>query len=173
MVLLGGLLLPGCASGPPIPGQTSSTLPIRATTTTESQDALLAGQVAAVWSEAMQKLVPLLEGMPPISSLQTPVAQLKEQYVQKMVALGRQIQALDPAQRQDIYDRLTDLLAGTANADWFLSYVRLYNQYAAGADQTSQDFAVLLSTFDTLTQYAFFDLLKAQAPEEAQRLGIQ
>ena len=51
--------------------------------------------------------------------------------------------------------------------------MRLYDQYAAGTDQTSQDFAVLLSTFNTLTQYAFFDVLKEQDPDEAQRLGIE
>jgi hypothetical protein len=171
MSLLGGLLLAGCAGELPIPGQTSSTL--AATSTTESQAVLLGNQVAATWSEAIQKLVPLLEGTPPIASLQAPVAQLKEEYVQKMVAFGRQIQALDQFQQQTAAERAADILAGTANTDWFLSYVRLYDQYTAGSDQTSQDFAVLLSTFDTLTEYAFFDQLKAQDPDEAQRLGIQ
>ena len=171
--LLGSLLLAGCAGELPVPGQTSSTSPAAATPATEAQADVLGKQVAATWEEAIQKLVPLLEGTPPIASLQAPVAQLKEEYVQKLVALGRQIQALDQSQRQNAYDRATDILASTANADWFQSYVRLYDQYAAGSDQTSQDFAVLLSTFNTLTQYAFFDVLKAQDPDEAQRLGIQ
>jgi hypothetical protein len=168
-----GLLLSGCAGELPVPGQTSSTAAIATTATTETQANQLGRQVAATWSEAIQKLIPLLEGTPPIASLQAPVGSLKEDYVQKMVALGRQIAALDQSQRQAAYDRTTDVLDGTANSDWFNSYVRLYDQYAAGTDQTSQNFAVLLSTFNTLTQYAFFDLLKAQDPEEARRLGIQ
>ena len=171
--LSAGLLLAGCAGELPIPGQTSSTAAGATTATTEAQAVQLGKQVAATWSEAIQKLVPLLEGTPPIASLQAPVAQLKEDYVQKMVTLGRQIAALDESQRQTAYARTTDILDSTANSDWFQSYMRLYDQYAAGSDQTSQDFAVLLSTFNTLTQYAFFDVLKEQDPDEAQRLGIE
>lgn len=173
LALSAGLLLAGCAGELPVPGKTSATSTVAPTATTEAQAVQLGKQVGATWSEAMQKLVPLLEGTPPAASLQTPVSQLKEEYVQKMVALGRQIAALDESQRQAAYDRSTDVLDSTANSDWFTSYVRLYDQYAAGSDQTSLDFAVLLSTFNTLTQYAFFDVLKAQAPEEAQRLGIE
>jgi hypothetical protein len=167
-----GLFLAGCAGELPVPGQTSSTVAEAATATTEAQAMQLGKEVATTWSEAIQKLVPLLEGTPPAASLQAPVAQLKEDYVQKMVALGRQIAALDEFQRQTAYARSTDILDSTANSDWFTSYVRLYDQYAAGSDQTSQDFAVLLSSFNTLTQYAFFDVLKEQDPDEAQRLGI-
>ncbi len=164
--------LAGCAGELPIPGQTSSTAATASTTTTEAPTTQLSDQIAATWSEAIQKLVTLLEGTPPIATLQSPVAQLKEEYVQKMVAFGRQAQELDEGQRQAAYERATDLLAGTANTEWFRSYVRLYDEYAAGADQTSQDFAILLSTFNTLTEYAFFDLLKEQNPDEAARLGI-
>jgi hypothetical protein len=173
LALLGGSFLAGCAGELPIPGQTSAISPAATTLSTEAQGAVLGKEVAATWSEAMQKLVPLLEGTPPIASLQAPVAQLKEEYVQKLVALGKQIQALDQSQGQTAYDRATDIVAGTADTDWFQSYVRLYNQYAAGTDQISQDFAILLSTFNILTEYAFFDVLKAQDPNEAQRLGIQ
>ncbi len=173
VLLAAAVSVAGCAGELPVPGQTSSTAAGASTATTETQAVQLGRQVAATWSEAIQKLVPLLEGTPPIASLQAPVAQLKEAYVQKMVALGRQIAALDQSQRQAAYDRATDVLDSSADSDWFKSYVRLYDQYAAGSDQTSQNFAVLLSTFNTLTQYAFFDVLKAQDPEEAQRLGIQ
>jgi len=173
LVLAAALSVTGCAGELPIPGQTSSTAAGATTATTEAQAVQLGKQVAATWSEAIQKLVPLLEGTPPIASLQAPVAQLKEDYVQKMVTLGRQIAALDESQRQTAYARTTDILDSTANSDWFQSYMRLYDQYAAGSDQTSQDFAVLLSTFNTLTQYAFFDVLKEQDPDEARRLGIQ
>jgi hypothetical protein len=170
VLLLAAMLLAGCAGELPVPGQTMSTV---AVATTEAPATQLGNQVAATWEEAIQKLVPLLEGTPPVSSLQVPVAQLKEEYVQKMVALGRQIAALDPSQGQAANDQMTGIIDGTANTDWFKSYVRLYDQYAAGTDQTTQDFAILLSTFNTLTEYAFFDLLKAQDPDEAQRLGIQ
>jgi hypothetical protein len=172
-MILAILLLAGCAGELPVPGQTLSTVAVATTATTEALTVQLAKQVAATWSEAIQKLVLLLEPTPPVTSLQAPVAQLKEEYVQKMVALGRQIAALDGSQRQETYASTTEILSSTADSDWFLSYTRLYNQYAAGSDQTAQDFAVLLSSFNTLTQYAFFDLLREQDPDEAQRLGIE
>jgi hypothetical protein len=164
--------LAGCAGELPVPGQTSSTAARPTTSSTEAPGLLLGDQVAATWAEVVQRLVPLLEGMPPIASLRTPVSQLKEEYVQRMVALGRQIAALDEGQRQAAYDRATDVIGGTGESEWFKSYVRLYDQYAADADADSQDFAILLSTFNTLSQYAFFDTLKEQEPGEAQRLGI-
>jgi hypothetical protein len=166
--------LAGCAGELPVPGQTSATAAGGATTsTTESAAAQLAKQVGATWSEAIQKLVPLLEGTPPIPSVQPAVAALKEEYVQKMVVLGRQIAALSADSQQTAYDRAQDILSSTAGTDWFTNYVSLYNVYADRSDQASQDFAISLSTFNTLTEYAFFNVLKTQDPDEATRLGIQ
>jgi hypothetical protein len=174
LLLAAGLALAGCAGELPVPGQTSSTAPGAATTsTTESAAVQLGKQVGATWSEGIQKLDPLLEGTPPIASIQPAVTALKEEYVQKMVALGRQIAALDAGSQQAAYDRAQDILASTAGTDWFTSYVSLYNVYAGRSDQASQDFAISLSTFNTLTEYAFFNVLKSQDPEEAARLGIE
>jgi hypothetical protein len=176
LLLAAGLALAGCAGELPNPGRTSSSATTSAggtTTTAESPVAQLGKQVGATWSEAIQKLVPLLQGTPPIASIQQAVSALKEEYVQKMVALGRQITALSPDDQQAVYDRAADILSSTANTDWFKSYTSLYDAYAAGSDETSQNFAIVLSTFDTLTQYAFFNILKTANPDEAARLGIQ
>ena len=71
------------------------------------------------------------------------MATLKEEYVQKMVALGRQIWALPASDQQSIYDRAMDILSSEGATDWFLSYKDLYERYAALSDQASQDFAVV------------------------------
>ncbi len=168
-----GLALTGCAGELPVHGQTSSTVAQPTTNTTESAAVQLGDQVSATWQEAMQKLVPLLQGTPPFTSIQQDVTALKEEYVQKLVAVGKQIAALSPDVRQAVYDRTTGIVSSTAETDWFKNYVSLYNVYAAQSDQASQDFAVLLSTFNTLTEYAFFDVLKDNDPDEAARLGIQ
>ncbi len=168
------LLMTGCAGELPVPGQTTTTRPGGSTTsTTESQTAGMAGQVAAAWQESIQKLVPLIQGSPPAASIQPQVAALKEQYVQKLVALGRQIAALQPYEQQAVYDRAMDALAGMGGAAWFTEYKNLYEIYSAKQDGVDQEFAVVLASFNTLTQYAFFDVLKEQEPAEAARLGIQ
>jgi hypothetical protein len=174
LLLAAGLAFAGCAGGLPDPSHISSTASSGGTTaTTESAAVQLAKQVGATWSEAIQELVPLLRGTPPMTSIQPAVTALKEEYVQKMVALGKQIIALSPDDQQVVYDRAADILSSTADTDWFKSYTSLYNAYAALTDEASQNFAILLSTFDTLTQYAFFNILKTDNPDEATRLGIQ
>jgi hypothetical protein len=168
------LVASGCAGELPVKGRTTATTSMASTTSTaEPLKVQLAKQVATTWAESIQKLVPLLEGTPPLASIQTQVTQLKEQYVQRLFALGKQIAALGADDQQDAYDRTVDILNTYASTDWFSSYTTLYNHYAAGSDQASQDFAVLLSTFDTLSNYSFFEELKTQDPDEAARLGIQ
>jgi len=167
-----GLASAGCAGELPEPGGMTTAGDAASTITTEPRTVLLGRQVAATWQESIQRLVATIEGVPPIASVEAEVAALKEEYVQKMVALGREIYGLPAFDQQTVYERTDDILASMGNDDWFLSYKSLYERYAGGDGQASQDFAVLLAGFNTLTQYAFFDMLKAQEPGEAQRLGI-
>ena len=173
LIFVIAVALAGCAGELPVKGQTSSTNAGPTTSSTEPPNVVLAKEVGATWEEAVQKLVPLLQGTPPFASIQQSVAALKEEYVQKMVVLGKQIATLSPDDIQAAYDRAQDILSSTAGSDWFKSYTDLYNVYAAQEDEAAQQFAVLLSTFDTLTEYAFFNVLKDQDPDEATRLGIQ
>jgi hypothetical protein len=138
----------------------------------QSQVEQLSDKVISTWVESMQRLVVLLEGTPPISSVQTGVSSLKEEYVQKMVALGRQVKTLDPSDQQLAYDRVDDKLSAMGEETWFVTYETLYEHYAANEDEVSQQFAVQLSSFNTLTQYAFFEVLRANDPDEATRLGV-
>jgi hypothetical protein len=78
LLLAAGLALAGCAGELPVPGRTSSTAAGGATTsTTESAAVQLGKQVGATWSEAIQKLDPLLQGTPPIATIQSAVTALK------------------------------------------------------------------------------------------------
>lgn len=165
--------LSGCAGELPVPGQTSRPAGGSTTSSTESRTVQLSAQVAATWDEAIQKLLPLLQGTPPAATARPQVADLKEQYVQKLAALGHQIRALPASDQQSIYDRTMDLLTARSGTDWFLSYKDLYDRYATQDGQASQDLAVVVAGFNTLTQYAFFDVLMANDPDEATRLGVQ
>ena len=66
-----------------------------------------------------------------MASIQQQVADLKEQYVQKMVALGRQIIALSSDEQQTAYDRSNDTMSAMGDATWFVDYQDLYAPYQA------------------------------------------
>jgi hypothetical protein len=125
--------------------------------------------VGATWADAMQELVALLESKPESSAIKSQVEQLKERYVVKLVALGRLREALSDSDKARVSAGITKALDASADEPWFTSYMDIYDGYSDG----DLDFANLLASFNILTQYADFDLLKQQAPEEAARLGIE
>jgi hypothetical protein len=125
--------------------------------------------VGATWADAMQELVALLESKPESSAIKSQVEQLKERYVVKLVALGRLREALSDSDKVRVSAGITKALDASADEPWFTSYMDIYDGYSDG----DLDFANLLASFNILTQYADFDLLKQQAPEEAARLGIE
>jgi hypothetical protein len=164
--------LNGCAGELPVPGQTSSTVARPATSTTESQVMALAKQVSRTWQEGVQSVVAVIQDVPAVDSVRPAVTALRDTYIQKMLTLGSQIATLPASDREECYSRVTDSLSAQAGTDWFVRYKAIYEQYTARSDQATQEFAVLLSTFNVLADYAFFDVLKVNEPEEATRLSI-
>ena len=76
---------------------------------------------------------------------------------------------LDTGEKAKMSARIAAALEAAADEDWYAVYMELYKSYAA----TDSEFGNLLASFNILTQYADFDLLRKQAPEEAARLGIE
>jgi len=158
-----------CSDPGPTPTRTASTGGITSTDRGLERSPVELGEAAgSLWSEAIQRLVQILETKPRPAAAYAQIAQLKEDYVQKMVALGREIARLQVDGRAVALGRITAALEAAADSEWFKRYVTLYEEYATG----DQEFAVLLASFNILTQYADFELLKLQDPEEAARLGI-
>ena len=176
VMLAVGLVLAGCGGGS---ADTDTTAPATAeqpTVTTEqaaSTESMDSGELAdavfTTWAEAMQKLDTLLADRPDPASVQTQVEQLKEEYIQKLVALGRQVAALDLGEKATMQAELLSAAMDAGEEDWYVSYSDIYADYA-GSDI---EFGNLVADFNILTQYADFDLLKQQAPDEAGRLGIE
>jgi ABC-type glycerol-3-phosphate transport system substrate-binding protein len=171
-----GLVLAGCggeSSGTDTTAPAMAEQPTLTTeqaASTESMDSSeLADAVFTTWAEAMQKLDSVLAERPDPASVQTQVEQLKEEYIQKLVALGRQVAALDLGEKATMQAELLSAAMDAGEEDWYVSYSEIYTDYA-GSDI---EFGNLVADFNILTQYADFDLLKQQAPEEAARLGIE
>ena len=83
-----------------------------------------------------------------------------------MVALGHRREALDDAGRAAVDARITAALGGLPTATYD-AYQQAYTDYSSDLDVAS-----LIASFNILGQYANFDLLREQAPAEAERLGI-
>jgi hypothetical protein len=176
LVLSLGLLVVGCGDGSSDtdsstvttgPAQTAATTP----TAGEMTGTELGEAIGATWAEAVQELDTLLDGQPEPSAVQSQVETLKEEYIQKFVAYGHQKEALDPAGQKEVNAATTAALSNAASADWYTTYMASYDAYSYASGNV--DFCNLLASFNILTQYADFELLKAQAPEEAARLGIK
>jgi hypothetical protein len=160
-----GLVVAGCGG--------SSTAESSAPTASEEIGSMSGGELGdaagATWTAAMQELVTLLADKPDPATVKAQVEQLKEQSIQKLVALGRQGAALEPAEKAQMTAKIASALTGAAGQDWWERYSEIHAHYASG----DIEFGNLIADFNVMTQYADLDLLKQQAPDEAARLGIE
>ncbi len=94
--------------------------------------------------------------------------ELKEEYIQIFVELGHEVEKLDDTQRGRV-DSALFASFGILEQEIGMDWMRDANQHYMEIDH---EFASFFMSFNVITQYAFFDLLRQQEPEEAQRLGI-
>ena len=125
-------------------------------------------QVGEIYGETLGKVVELLKDKPEPSEVLAKVEALKEETIAKMVELGRKREALDAAGRSTVDSQIL-MKANSLNRDpMYSSFNDIQMHYFQ-----NRDFHKLVISFNIITQYANFDLLKKQEPEEARRLGIQ
>ncbi len=125
-------------------------------------------EVTQHYFEALDKLGTILDKDLPADTLRLEVHDLKAEYIETFVSYGYQREAMTTSDRDafDVEVRQTILLATPSALDKLSAAVTSLNE--AG----KSDLANEISSINIITQYAFFDLLKKQEPEEAQRLGI-
>ena len=167
------LLEAGCGSSAGGTGTTTAPTAGDATSTTvapeEVTPAGLATAVTDTWAEAMQELVALLEDKPEAAAILPQVQALREEYIQRLAELGHQRETLSAADNDQANSLEMLAFNDMANEVWYTSHNTLWSYYA----DVDLELANLLGTFNYLTQYSDFQLLKEQAPEEAARLGIE
>jgi hypothetical protein len=167
----------------PLPGTGNTTqstgtpvTPTHATmTTTTSAEAMgwreLANTVISTWSQAMQKLNTLLEGLPDAATIQPKVEALKEEYIQKLIELGGLRETLNDADQASFDSSESSQLLALGSDAWYATYMDNFDAYSDVPG--TLEFCNLLASFNVLSMYANFTLLKTQLPEEATRLGIE
>jgi hypothetical protein len=125
-------------------------------------------EIAGLYEKTMKEVTNLLQEKPAVAEVQTQVETLKEECVQKMVELGKLREALEESEKAtaDLQIRLK------MNAVYKEPFYTTYNDIQQHYFQ-DKEFHKTVMSFNIISQYANFDLLKKQEPEEAQRLGIR
>lgn len=129
----------------------------------------LGKSIFAVAQDSIQQVTKLTESHPAAASVKPKVAEIKEAAVQKLVVLGRQVEGLSTSDRAQVDAAVSSAYNTAANSDWYKAYAKTTTLYTSEDPELDKQ----LRSFNIITQYAFFDLLKKQEPAEAQRLGIK
>lgn len=146
-------------------GSSTTVLASSESTAAQMEPAELGGRIGEMYLRAIEDLVGLLRDRPSGPAALTNLEELKEGYVQDLVALGRLREALSPAER-DAVDAAIRATSGAISQDLFTEYQEIQADYFPVDAQLAE----LVSSFNIITQYANFDLLAEQEPEEAARL---
>ncbi len=128
----------------------------------------LGEEVGAVWIESIQKASALVVDRPPVTEIRAQVADLHETYVQRLVELGHQREVLGRLDRAAVDNAINETWFATSKTDWYDTYFEAVQYYM----DRDHEFQQLLYSFNLIGQYANFDRLREQEPDEADRLGI-
>jgi hypothetical protein len=165
------LVVAACGSSEP----TSTTAAVGSPSTTPTSAAATLGadelgsQIGTIYVAALRDAALALKDKPDVATVRSQIEKLKNDTISKLVELGRAREAMSTADRAKVDAKITAALGAAGGEDWYATYNDVWTHYS-GIDN---DFANLVAAFNVIGQYANFDLLKQQAPEEAARLGIK
>jgi hypothetical protein len=127
----------------------------------------LGKKIGSSYVETLKQVVAMLNDKPAKEAARAMLTDMKTWTIELMVNLGKEREALSAADRATVDHLVSDRIAGVSPD--------LFKQYQAGQAYYKDDKEIfsLISDFNIITQYANFDLLKKQLPEEAKRLGIK
>ena len=128
----------------------------------------LGDQIGNLYVAALKDVTEILKDRPEAPQVRARVQELKETNVRKLVELGKLREALDASGRSTVDAAIRQKFDVVARESWYATYNSLQQYYLS----RDQDFQKLVASFNIITQYANFDLLKRQEPAEAKRLGI-
>jgi hypothetical protein len=124
--------------------------------------------IADTHLESMKKINELMKDRPVPQDLAPKVDALKEETIKKLVELGKKVAALDPAGLKKVESKVA-MAFSTVPPDVFKAYTDGQAHYFKADNKLAKE----ITSFNIITQYAFYDLLKKQDPKEAERLGIK
>ncbi len=126
----------------------------------------LGDSIAVLYLAVYDDVITAVEDRPDPAKATTRLTALKDQYIEQLVELGRQREALDPSSRATVDARISSALMGLPT-ETLAEYQAAIDDYAGDAELDT-----LIRSFNIIGQYANFELLREQEPDEATRLGI-
>ncbi len=136
-------------------------------TTASSSPENLGRKIGSSYVLTLEQVVAIMRDKLPADQVKTMFKDMKAGTIDLMVGMGKEREAM-PVEDRAVVDRiLSDKISGISTD--------LFKQYQDGQTFYKDDAELfnLIADFNIITQYANFDLLKKQLPEEAKRLGIQ
>lgn len=129
----------------------------------------MADKILSLYEEGMKEMNVLLEAKPDAAEVKPQLQELKEKYIQEYVKLGKIRETMTEQDRSTMQSNLMMGMNSFGTQDWYIAFNE-NQQYYFSKDQ---ELHKLIMSFNVITQYAQFELLKQQEPEEAERLGIE
>ena len=118
------------------------------------------------YTSALTELNDLLADKPAAEDVLADVTALKEKYVDRFVGYGKARLDFSEADNSKV-NLAVRIGLGRVPVEIFTAYSENHKYYF------NTDLKDIVVSFNIITQYADFELLKQQAPEEATRLGIE
>jgi|GEM_PF-1407620 len=130
-----------------------------------------AGEVYAIYEESMNELDALTGEKPEATpELKENVKALKNSIIDKMIPYGKMRAGMSEYDQKTSSDQLGVKINNIArNPAWG----RTQNEARIHYAKIDAELAALIGSFNIITQYSQFELIKKQEPAEAERLGIE
>ncbi|MBN1620520.1 hypothetical protein JW890_07335 [candidate division WOR-3 bacterium] len=155
-----------CSKDPRVETDTSTAETIETVQMTPKE---LGEKIGTVYVKALEDVTELIKDRPEIAEVRPAVEELKEANIRVLVELGSLREAMDQTEKGAVDMAILSKIGALSESDWYETYTAALKDYL-GEDR---EFYELLSSFNIIGQYANFDLLKQQEPDEAKRLGIE
>jgi hypothetical protein len=126
----------------------------------------LGKKIGSSYIETLKQVVAILNDKPSAADARAMLTDMKNWTIELMVGLGREREALPAPDRARVDQVLSSRIAAVPS-DLFKGYQEGQSYY-----KDDRELFNLIAEFNIITQYANFELLKKQLPEEAERLGI-
>ena len=127
----------------------------------------LCNKIADDHKQMMEELANLLKEPAP-DVMRPKLTTLKDKYIRLHVASGKLREAFTPELK-----KTCDGILRSALFNMKRDHLKVLQEVTREVRKQDNDLANELASFNTLTQYAAYELLKKQLPKEAKRLGIQ